>query len=426
VPEVINKSYTTSIPTDYYLRIWGDQAPGNTPYDTTSRTNAMSVKTSTFSGQKLPRWRSIIANGGNATTPASGVKWTYQDSYTSIGIGFHELKAFDSAQHYQNQEYFGYMPKSIPGLASVPPSIVTDVTNRCIRRWFDEADSVQSSVESGQDFGEYKQSVEALIHPLGSLKSHVLSYFPKLKKVRGKYKDATSLRKALADTYLEWTFGWKPLALDVSDAYVGLQNRSRLTSQHHIKSSARATHTGSAAISQMNSGVMNIQQNSKSYSSYSVRYKGAIAVKMGPTGVVSVPQTLQLDLPHFLPTAWDLLPYSFIADYFVNIGDIVRAYSLINCYPLWGCKTIHQDSIAETSDWFHWRSFYTPTQAAVVTKWEGGGRSLVKISSFSRAALTGADFQPRLEFKFPTSAKPWVNIAALMLAGSLPLSPFFK
>jgi len=430
--EAYNKTNSTGISQLYYVRLWGLSFDGGhslVPYDVTD-TNSSSIHlVDSFVGEKLPNWKSIIRSGGNATTPASGVKYHIDQAFQSIGVGYRHLPDYDFWTQSNNGEIYGYVNLDIPSFFTPPLDVVASVTNRVIRRFLEKSESVRSSVESGQDFGEYKESLESMIRPLSSLKKHVLGYFPSLMKVKKRYRDVVSLKKALTDTYLEWTFGWKPLAADVADAFVGLQNRSRFSNRQMVSASASETFGGNSEEigGLFTIGPLVISQTKKSYSSFTMRYKGAIETSVKKDGLISRSQVLQLDLPHFLPTAWDLLPYSFIADYFTNVGDIIRAFSLIDCRPSWGVKTIRTRGIIEYGPLMHGKPFYSPGQASTIFKWSSGGSSKYVKTSFQRTALDPSiDFIPSFQFSLPTSHKPWENLAVLLLAHSNSLVPFFK
>jgi len=375
----------------------------------------------TFSGVSNPFWKDEIRQGRNAGTAASGGRTTYE-----IGFFSAFMEAYDASippNRYQS-EWYGHPFVDLPSGPAPQSSTVTSVTNRAISRFLDHADNARSSVESGQDFGEVRESLTSLVNPLSSLRRHVLSYFPSLKKVRAKYRKPIDLKKALADTYLEWTFGWKPLSSDIAQAYVGLQNRNRQFQLVPIHGSAKERFSGSqsSVLNAVDSqSLLEQRTNTRSYSEYSVKFRGV--VKTGAVnGSISAGQVLQLDLPHFLPTAWDLLPYSFIVDYFTNVGDVIRAYSMRKSDISWCMKTVrtvrHSDfshTIHDAGNNWKLRGLYSP----------GDCNSMVETVSFQRSPTDPQTLLPSLMFEIP-HGKPWVNIGALILSRIKPLVPFFR
>ena len=320
--------------------------------------------------------------------------------------------------HY-GTEYYGYpeYTGALQSLGGPPPDVVTTVTNRCIRKFLDRAEAIRSSVEAGQDFGEYEETLNGLINPLSQLRKHVLGYFPRVKKLKGLYRDARSMSKALADTYLEWTFGWKPLASDIADAYVGLHNRSRFSDRQAIRVSAkdRFQLPNPSKYILRTTSIGNVTQSSRQYGEYTVVMYGMIRTGADKSGLVSRAQMLQLDLPHFVPTIWDLIPYSFIVDYFTNVGEVIRALSVVDSEFMWG----GQDVITEWVQDFAPPVFEPagqPADAVLESNWADGGSGTFTRRDIVRGVLSPSGLIPRIQVSLPLSDKPWINIGALLLS----------
>jgi hypothetical protein len=422
---------TTNVAYSYVLTKHDKHEPNHTETTTTQPARVVPPDGGdTFSGYRNPYWRSEIERGVNATTTASGTRHTINPAWFYSGVGLIGLPQSGPgiAGRRIVQESWGLLPPENSwtyATATPPGSLATSVANSAIRKFLDQADQVRSSCEAGQDFGELKQTLESMINPLGSLRSHVLGYFSKLSKAKKTYRKAVDLKKALADTYLEWHFGWKPLAEDVANAYVGLQNRQKFGSSQPIHASASGSfqlYTSSNYFPGSRT-IRPPQGSSRVTGRYSVRYKGAIRVETDNDGRISRNAVLQLDLPHFLPTAWDLIPYSFIADYFANIGDIIRAYSFQSGDLSWGCKTVRTTILAESN-------FGSPSGVVTpgyVVEWEVGpqGNPSAETVHFTRSAINPGDLIPKFQFRIPVSSTPWVNMSAILLSRTRSLVPFF-
>lgn len=385
----------------------------------------------TADGVKLPNWRDIIRSGGNATTSFTGRRIIAQangyQAFQDLAWRNPNNPADMHTRYCYASGVFFYT--GAPTVSDPPPSqTVTDVTNRCIRSFLSRCDSAISSFEAGQDFGEYKETLNSLVNPLSSLRRHVSGYFDTLKKVRRKTRGSVGLRKALTDTYLEWTFGWNPLVSDVAKAYVNL--RSIRFENIPVESSATGQYDGSntAWNPPLPPGTpFTVEGNIRTTSEYTCRYKGMIRNELDPSGRVSLAQDLQVLPENWLPTAWDLLPYSFIADYFTNIGDIIRGYSFVFGRLSWACKTTRNSKFA-----VYTVKRVTPFDLAPPNVFirnraicRGGNASMVD-RKVTRAKLTSDDLIPRFAFSIPHGVKPWLNMAALMLSRSVPLVPFFR
>jgi hypothetical protein len=144
-------------------------------------------------------------------------------------------------------------------------------------------------------------------------------------------------------------------------------------------------------------------------------------------GALPKADLLQLTPKDFLPTAWDLLPFSFIADYFANIGDIINAVSLLGTNYVFTCRT---ERTVSRRDYFVTgcdKLFVDAPQRMIqINKnWCQGGNAWFQTTSFSRTRLNSEDLLPVLRFRIPISKRPWENMGAIMAANVRVLVPFY-
>lgn len=380
-------------------------------------------------GFRNPRWRDQVRLGQNATTALTGVMQTGKGSWVSItwdsAYRAHN-SAVQTTWHYEFDGHPSYL--SGPSAPSPPGSVTTRVTNRCITKFLDACESARSTFEAGQDIGEYKETLESIHHPLHSLQTKLVTYLESLKKAKQKYP-SHSLPKVLADTYLEWRFGINPLVSDVAAA-IADAGRYRFPTIP-VKASASELYAGTNSPIRMNQGytsIFNPTQNLKSNSKYSVRYKGAIRSGADASGRIGMAQAWQLLPRNFLPTAWDLLPWSWVADYFTNVGDMIRSLSFVSSDLVWACKTIRSTDSKEYGNISLWNVDWLPAGYEWVYRSysANGGSAKFTYESTSRSVLVSSDLMPRFEFRVPTSKYPYYNLAAVLISRYAKLVPFFK
>lgn len=402
--------------------------PGGTPTSsTTSNPLRVIVNLSdSRAGSDLPRWRDIIRNGGNATTNFSGTAFSDDfDSYTTATCDVQTINPSTRKTGYYHYKFDGGINSNTPpSILAVPSSISADVRNRCIRKFLDSIDSAQSSFEAGQDLGEYKETVRSIQHPLGPLKDKILSYLSSLEKVKRSRRKPESLAKTLADTYLEYHFGWQPLVNDVASAIADC-GRFRFPTIP-IRASAKATFSSVDSVDSNTFLGVQFLRKVRTTSTYQVRYKGAVRVKnLLPDGRLPILQSLQLTPDKWLPTAWDLLPYSWMADYFINIGEVIRGFSALSSDIAWGCVTTRNRTTSQFAEWVpSWPSFSPFVVQSMVHSCFGGSGSLWA-SSVNRSPFTSADLIPSLQFRLPTSKYAFANMGAILIQRSRRLVPFF-
>lgn len=419
--EDYSKSKTVTLYGRQHIHQRGINFDGSVSYDTSSDRVTENFAQDTFNGTRNPRWRDEVRNGNNASTPASGVQHRiiqYEPYNYSV---YYTGKIFVTPTSDHSESGYGYPPYGYPtAWTGVSPSVQTDTNNRAIRKFLEEAEKARSSIEFGQDLGEFQETIHGLRHPLDSMRRLVTTTLKSFKK-KGLRKGLTknAVNKAVADTYLEFTFGWNPLAADIVDACNGLRDKSR-PKVKVISASA----SGYDSVGDLEStGAINFNTGARGYTrsfrrafrgTYIRRIKGGI--KTGAVnGSIPIAQMLQLDLEHFAPTVWDLLPYSFIADYFINVGEVINALSFRFGNISWGNDTtlyisdVHYMDIGRTSS-------SNPSGYTLVSESWSGGNAHLQTRTFSRAPLSSNSLIPGWQVKLPLSGKPWENLSFLALA----------
>lgn len=132
------------------------------------------------------------------------------------------------------------------------------------------------------------------------------------KRLRGKKAKA----KSFGDQFLEFHFGWEPAVQDIGAAV--------------------------RTLDQADFGVLNIiGRQSEPYNYYN-RYQadpwsftenyeeGSLSVLMGARARISNPNAFlanQMGFVNPLSVAWEAVPYSFVVDWFTNVGQVIASYS---------------------------------------------------------------------------------------------------
>jgi hypothetical protein len=422
--ELYVKSRNVGFSSDTYA-VSFTQSPGGTytSYSKTVVPNGRINGVDSLNGVKNPFWKTQVKNGQNATTNCSGTRYSFRSDFLTTG---YTLRAPPTSQSVIGHEFFGIPPINLPVAGSPSGSITTEITNRAIRKFLDSCSNARSSVEAGQDFGEWRETIESLVRPMNSMKNLIEGHYSRLTKAKKRFRGQTpSLKKALADSYLEFVFGWNPLAHDIIDAVKGLTDRERSMPQAPVSGGASRDFSGSNSAFVPSGMLQTTLCNKKSVSSYYVGFKGVIRLNLAG-GRIPVRDVLQLNtVQDFVLTGWDLLPYSFLVDYFVNIHDIFQAATFCFSDLIWAKKLVRSDT---TETYVYTDSGPNPTSPPVgltTSRFCYGGNGEGRITNFTRSVVVPSDLIPRVRFSIPTSIRPWANIAALVIGGSLPLRPFF-
>lgn len=376
--------------------------------------------TNSLDGYKNPAWRTLVNTNKDATTPMTASRISIKANYLDVSISTSDVSGFP--QNYAVTEWKGYPIYSLPNSLTPPQDVLDRVRNRAIRTFIQRANQARSTILGGQDLGEWKETVRAVTNPLGTLKRFILDHVAVSKKRlrRIKRSGSTSFQKVLADTYLEFTFGWNPLASDIGQAVGALRTRYNNPDKVNISANASESFSSSNTMATLfQSNYIRAVQSVLSYGTVQHRLKGCVLTDV-TDGTRSVQQVLGLLPENFVPTVWELIPYSFVVDYFVNIGDIVNAYAFRRSNLSWGVETKRTLSIKKYGSVSTYNNAPIPDYYPKIRRLNyvraSGGDATLERKTVTRSPIAYVSLIPTVEFSLPVSSKPWVNIGAILLS----------
>lgn len=177
----------------------------------------------------------------------------------------------------------------------------------------------------------------------------------------------------LADTWLEYSYGWKPLLKDVHDVAESAANYLNQTQGEFFVAKTRVSaekNTFTETI--VSDTTLKFWGSSKIVLEMCVRYKI-------PPGAMSFANAFGLNNP--LEVAWELVPFSFIVDWFLPVGDAIRALTGFN-------------GLVFKSGY---KSFIHTRQ--IVSSAEGNGRTIIR-GADTWTGANGKGTAHRAEFNF--------------------------
>jgi hypothetical protein len=210
-----------------------------------------------------------------------------------------------------------------------------------------------------QDIAEWHQTVGL---PKGLLQQSRLALRSLLRSNKGlrrKAKTAIQVSNALQNLWLQWRFGLRPLISSVNSVIKQVNRMPDLKK--------RTTYRGKSKYKLTSSDVGTFETWSTGFS-YKETQTDEVTVRAGilMEDVVSRSRALGLDAAGMLALPYELVPYSFVADWFVSAGDFL--YGLVPYLtksPLgsWYVITRTQAALWEIqSSWSRSGSGYTLTQ----------------------------------------------------------------
>jgi hypothetical protein len=112
-----------------------------------------------------------------------------------------------------------------------------------------------------------------------------------------------------------------------------------------------------------------------------------------------------------IPTAWELIPYSFVADYFANIGDMLAANAINMSSIRWWNQCIIRESV--TTNLYVAGIAKKPGPYERFTQQIVSPGSIVATSKLVERSVGTASLVPTLEFRLPFCDTQWINLSAL-------------
>jgi hypothetical protein len=359
------------------------------------------------SGVKRPQWRSDVANHQNAGNPGSSRYVVVKGGTDGHGDLRYTIK--DLITDYPVEEsiygWMGSLSDSMAGPNAASPAYF----NRAMGSWCKKAAAKISPFAGGTFLGELRESIHMIRHPAESLFNELLRHKRRVKRRVDGTRDSKSKRRIVADSWLESVFGWLPL---ISDVRSGAEALARVVGGFIPNEIVQVTVPDDPAVISYARRVLQSMNNLQWRYDSLVRDQGSLrikgAVRMSPAvGLKGNLEVFGLSWENVIPTVWELIPFSFVTDYFTNVGDILTSASLVDSRVVW-CTATSRREREYAYDGFR----YAP---AGLTNEQGSvdaGRMTVTWIELTRSIP--ASVVPSLTFTCPgVGSMKWLNLAAL-------------
>lgn len=379
---------------------------------TTRRSYSVIKWTETRQGIQNPRWRSQVLNHEEAGTAY------VRNGHVNFTPGRISFRLF-------HPNFYGYSPLrnsyteslsrtwlELPSSAINP---LASVYNTALGNFLTNINDALSPFKGMTFVGELRETLRMLRRPASSLRDGFSAYFKRARREAGHRARRPKIRKILGDLWLEYSYGWIPLIGDIegaAKAYKDFAEREELIFVSGQASDQSSSHETTDLFSP---NYLYMIQDAKEHQKDRVKFKGMVVHQFNGIQEDSASRLIELSgfrLGEFIPTIWELMPYSFIVDYFTNIGDILNAISALNAKLAWkSCS--------------RWTSVKRETQirldrSKINNPVEGSNWSIVESSTPMQAEKTNySRFVPSLQaptlvIQIPNSVWTWVNLAALL------------
>lgn len=297
------------------------------------------VSQTVTTGGSVPNYRQLIRHGQSATTGLDG---------TGYQIKRGDARAYQKVKSNNTAEQdTGCILASGVQFQQTVGSINTEADNKARSKLLAHYIGIRNEWRGGNFLAEIRETIHAFKHPLDTAYSSTLGWVKKtvLNKQRLAYvaerkrhdaKAIKSLRKALADDWLQYSFGIKPLIGDIQDASKAFNKAMDPERSDRIKISGRGLVTGGSITPTSlasNPGSIPLTHDKIVKTNSAVKYYGYIAAR--PYGNGLKMEKFGVDPFDVIPAVWEAIPFSWFVDYFVNVSEVLDGARLWNADVAW-------------------------------------------------------------------------------------------
>jgi hypothetical protein len=344
-----------------------------------------------------------------------------------VGQGGQDFRMTIRGNVVQNN---GQLDREVPGFLSN----IADVENKARAKFYKALRRSAVSFSGPTFLGELRETLHMLRRPAQALWSDANGYLDSLAKA--KRRSPKHWTKTLSGLWLEHSFGWLPLLSDAKSAAEAYRRLYQKPRSKVIAASFKGNWDLSNSLDPVydrgprplcGTGLLTRTEATRTDEA-NVRYKAKInaRVEMTPWDNMAL---FGFTPSEFIPTAWELLPWSFLVDYFTNIGDVITASVTSTTDIAYVVRT--ERTFARYFGWtavLHsdMASYYTPPYWTVTV---GDGRCNWELNRKTIRRTKGSGVPlPVFSSSFDLSDGQLGNIAALLGQSRLlhPQNPRFR
>jgi len=296
----------------------------------------------TQNGRKNPSRKSQIAHHIQAGTPYTG-------DINSLVI--HDGSAsFSGPSCVPNKGpykliYKGYWlgepnPSSLTVLSAIgPEALASEAAAK--KAFVKKVNGVRQKVQGGVYIAEWRATILGIVAPFKGLQAAVRNYYNILKSRKRNFHSEKEAVKFLSATWLEYNFGFAPLLSDIQkggQALADIQFKAANSVEPISVTGSVKNYTQYNSEQQLGGNTFLIKNSIISERSYSL--VGAATSSISPPNSFARARELMgFTWNDFVPTIWEVIPFSFVVDYFSNVGDLINGAAFATDRVAWSCST---------------------------------------------------------------------------------------
>jgi hypothetical protein len=288
-----------------------------------------------------------VKNQQNATTDMSGIYDTFKGNRVQASVTFknYGVSGTDPIRLTANGDV-GQYGNSIDWVPQISTSVAD---NRALIAYLKHVRSTVSTFGGPVFLGELREAFSMIRHPAMGLRNLANSWIgrvSKAKRPRGpKGPVNREWKKNLSSMWLEQAFGWQPLISDINDAFKTFRGLRDSKPQkpvsgfgiEEIEVPFRSYVDSVYSVYNFGNWMYYLVNRTSKERAF-VKYSGMVNCQTYGSPVDAL-EPFGFTIDSWAPTAWELLPWSFLIDYFTNIGDVISAGTVSRSRLAWSRRT---------------------------------------------------------------------------------------
>lgn len=370
-------------------------------------------------GDNVPDYREMIKRNESATSSLIGVKHSYRMDTGN----YSRTTPWPSFPYTSKFTLSGNVYAGLTPYDGTEQSVLDQARAQAQINFAKDVRKKTRTFQSGVFMGELLESIRYLKNPLVGMKKGYEDFATACAKASKKYPITGTKpgsprwkagRQALQNAWLENNYAMRPLINDVNDAAESFNGVVRGDRYDPIKVTGRgeASKVVDLAIAPTAGNIAGwangMTMGERRVITASVKVYG-VWKNMNPAGEMPLASRFGADFSNFLPTAWELIPWSFVIDYFSNMGDTIDAWSMRFIDFGW----INQ---SERTEFTRQYTNFRPSEAGNPVRYAYYPRrtGLSRFTRVDRRAVSNV-FAPALSMRIPgyESSRKWLSVAAL-------------
>lgn len=365
---------------------------------TTRGSNTLTL-TRSRTGTELPRHKILIRDGSPATTALS--------AYDQQHIGAEYLGGYMSCRRkgYTQVEWStrNGMQPTMPDLTTVTQSLVDAAVSDARSRAYSKLHELQTPYNGLVFLGEIKETKDLLKDPFGKS----LKLLKSLLEVRK--ANPRMIGSAIASSWLEFQFALLPLISEVDQIIRIIADQVEIDKRRSFRffGEASSSTTTTSLVLELPYCYARIETTLESKAENFLRFGHLVACLEHHNDISARLTGAYGKLSSVPVTAWELLPWSFLVDYFTNVQEIITSATTGTMNVTWQSNAVVK-TVKKTV-----RSVAIQASSGTYETLEHRPRRIVT-QHRSVERNSNALGIPSLRFSLPGSNMQYANLAALL------------